>query len=79
MTKGIFKFLLIFKSLKAKLKGVQIKAEGGTGRPLGQDGLSTKIWLRSINALGRRGQGRMQCLSTESETIIKIYTAIKIQ
>ena len=79
MTKVIFKFLLIFKTLKAKFKGVQIKAGGGTGRPLGQDGLSTKIWLSSINALGRRRQGRMQCLSIESETIIEIYTEIKIQ
>ena len=73
MTKVKFKFLLIFKTLKAKFKGVQIKAKAGTGRPLGQDGLFTKIWLSSINALGRRRQGRMQRLSTESETKIEIY------
>ena len=43
MAKVILEFLLIFKTLKAKFKGVQFKAEGGAGRPLGQDGLSTKI------------------------------------
>ena len=79
MTRVILNFLLMFKTLKAPFKGVQIKAEGGAGRPLGQDGLSTKIWLSSINALGRRRQGRMQRLSTASETIIKIYTERKIQ
>ena len=29
--------------------------------------------MYTINALGRRRQGRMQRFSTESETIIKIY------
>ena len=72
MTRLIIKFLLIFKTLKATFKGVQIEAEGGAGWLLGEDGLSTKIWLSSINALGRRRQGRMQRLSTKRDTVIKI-------
>ena len=58
--------------LKAIFKGVQIKSEVGAGWPLGQDGLSTKIWLTAINALRRQRQDRMQRLSTESGTIIEI-------
>ena len=72
MTRLILKFLLIFKTLEATFKLVQIKAEGGAGRPLGRGGISTKIWLRSFNALGRRREGRMQRFLTNSETIIKI-------
>ena len=43
MTRLILKSLLIFKTLKATFKGVQIEAEGGAERLLGQNGLSTKI------------------------------------
>ena len=60
MTRLILKFLLIFKTLKATFEEVQIKADGGSGRPLGQDGLSTKIWLSSIDASGRRSRGRIK-------------------
>ena len=55
---------------KATFKEIQIKSEGGAGRPLGQDRLSTQIWLTAINALRWQRQHRMQHLSTESETII---------
>ena len=71
MTRLILKFLLICKTLKATFKGVQIKSEGGAGRPLGQDRLSTKIWVTTINALRRQRQDKMQRLCTQSETIIK--------
>ena len=53
MTRLILKFLLIFKTPKATFKGVQIKSEGGAGRPLGQDALFTKIWPTAINTLDK--------------------------
>ena len=69
MTRLILKFLLIFQTLKATFSRVQIELEGGAGWPWGQDGLFTKNWRNSINVLGRRREGRIQHLSTESETI----------
>ena len=73
MTRLILEFLLIFKISKATFRGIQIHLEGGSVRPLGHGGLSIKIWLTTINALRRQRQDRMERLSIESETIIKIY------
>ena len=72
MTRFILKFLLISKMPKAIFKEVQINSKGGAGRPLGQDGLCTEIWLTGINALRRQRQDQMQYLFTESGKIIKI-------
>ena len=47
-------------------------SERGAGRPLGQNGLSAKIWLIAINALRQPSQDRMQRVPTESRTKIKI-------
>ena len=58
--------------LKATFKGIKIKEEGWAGWLLGQDGLSTKIWLSCINMLGRQRPRRMQSLFAERKTIIKI-------
>ena len=71
----------MFKTPEATFKGIRIKSEGGIGRPLGQDGPSAKIWLTAINALTRPRPDRMQRVSTESETKIKIKnkTEIKIE
>ena len=61
MTRLILKFLLILKTLKATFEGVQIKSEGGAEWPLGQEGLSTKIWLTATNALRRQRQDIVKC------------------
>ena len=51
---------------EATFEGVRIKSERGAGRTPGQDGLSAKIWLISINALRQPRQDGMQSIPTKS-------------
>ena len=75
MTRFILKFLLISKMPKAIFKEVRIKSEDRVGQTLRQDRPSEKTWLTAINGMRRPRQDtpRMQRVSIESETKIKIW------
>ena len=57
---------------EATFQEIRNKSERGAGRSLGQYGPSAKIRLITINASRQPKQDRMQRVSTESETKIKI-------